>query len=164
MSQYALVEDGQITETCNNLPHCWRNISGLDLSADDKTFLNSVGWYKIEYDMQSMEHNRETHFIEDYAFQYVDDKVICTAIVSPIVKYIPTEEVFLADVRNIRNNLLSECDWTQFPDVIEEHSSEFNTAWKNYRKELREITDSVKNLNSYEDVYVRWPIKPSVQL
>ena len=41
-----------------------------------------------------------------------------------------------AEVRNTRNNLLAQCDWTQLPD-----SPVDKTVWANYRVELRNVTE-----------------------
>jgi hypothetical protein len=41
-----------------------------------------------------------------------------------------------AEVRNTRNNLLAQCDWTQLPD-----SPVDKTVWANYRVELRNVTN-----------------------
>ena len=60
-------------------------------------------------------------------------------------------EVNLESLRNARNNMLAESDWTQFPDVPEET----RLTWQPYRQALRDITD---HYSSLEDVV--WPDKP----
>ena len=61
------------------------------------------------------------------------------------------EEIDLQNLRNERNRLLVESDWTQLPDVPEETK----TAWQVYRQELRDITKKYQSINT-----VVWPTKP----
>jgi len=57
--------------------------------------------------------------------------------------------------RGIRNNLLSESDWTQMPDAP--LTEEEKTAWQTYRQALRDITDHANFPYLNED---DWPTKP----
>lgn len=54
------------------------------------------------------------------------------------------------EIRDIRNELLSECDWTQLSDI----SIETKNIWSNYRQELRDITNQSNPFN------INWPAKP----
>jgi hypothetical protein len=62
-----------------------------------------------------------------------------------------SRELEWRDVREERNGLLYECDWTQFPDVPEVT----RTAWQSYRQALRDITTQLDPSN------ITWPTKPS---
>jgi hypothetical protein len=53
-------------------------------------------------------------------------------------------------VREIRNELLKECDWTQLNDI----SQTIKELWSTYRQQLREITNQSNPFN------IEWPIKP----
>ena len=53
--------------------------------------------------------------------------------------------------RQVRNELLGDVDWTQFPDVPETTRNKFQT----YRQELRDITTQSDPSN------ITWPTKPS---
>jgi len=53
-------------------------------------------------------------------------------------------------VRQIRNELLVECDWTQLNDI----SQTTKDLWSNYRQQLREITNQQNPFN------IEWPVKP----
>ena len=55
------------------------------------------------------------------------------------------------EVRQVRNELLGDVDWTQFPDVPETTRNKFQT----YRQELRDITTQSDPSN------ITWPTKPS---
>lgn len=62
------------------------------------------------------------------------------------------EEIALQNLRNERDRLLVETDWTQLPDVPEATKN----AWQTYRQELRDITKTYQSLDT-----VVWPTKPS---
>ena len=57
----------------------------------------------------------------------------------------------LAELREQRNNLLTETDWMANSDVT------MTDAWKTYRQELRDIT---KTFKSMEDKNFKFPDKP----
>lgn len=54
------------------------------------------------------------------------------------------------EVREQRNQLLQECDWTQLADIPQNTKD----LWTVYRQELRDITSQS---NPY---YINWPVKP----
>jgi hypothetical protein len=54
------------------------------------------------------------------------------------------------EVRVLRNQLLTECDWTQLADI----SSEIKEAWTVYRQALRNITTQTNPFS------IEWPVKP----
>jgi len=53
-------------------------------------------------------------------------------------------------VRVLRNQLLTECDWTQLADI----SSDIKELWITYRQDLRNITNQSNPFN------INWPTKP----
>jgi hypothetical protein len=54
------------------------------------------------------------------------------------------------DIRIQRNELLTECDWTQLSDV----SQAIKDLWTVYRQQLRDITNQQNPFN------IEWPVKP----
>ena len=54
------------------------------------------------------------------------------------------------EIRQIRNELLQECDWTQLGDI----ANETKTAWQSYRQELRDVTTQSNPFS------IVWPVKP----
>jgi hypothetical protein len=54
------------------------------------------------------------------------------------------------EIREIRNELLQECDWTQLGDI----PNETKTIWQTYRQELRDVT------NQSSPFSIVWPAKP----
>ena len=59
-------------------------------------------------------------------------------------------EVKWVEIREMRNQLLAECDWTQLADI----PTETKEVWTNYRQNLRDITNQT---NPFDIV---WPVKP----
>ena len=53
-------------------------------------------------------------------------------------------------IREIRNQLLTECDWTQLSDI----PTEIKNIWSSYRQDLRDITNQTNPFN------IIWPVKP----
>jgi len=53
-------------------------------------------------------------------------------------------------VRTQRNELLTECDWTQLVDI----PTETRELWQSYRQTLRDIT------SQSNPFFINWPVKP----
>ncbi len=60
----------------------------------------------------------------------------------------------LEKLREKRNDLLVESDWTVLPDS----PIADKTAWQNYRAELRDLTNGLTTVEQVEAV--TWPTKP----
>jgi hypothetical protein len=58
----------------------------------------------------------------------------------------------LKDLREVRNSILAETDWTQNRDV----TLSDDAKWKTYRQALRDITKTYKTLDT-----VKWPTEPT---
>ena len=118
------------------------------------SLLETFGIYKVEL--------RDSGYDDDYT----KDVVEITPILSGSV-YVQTYQISDADettinirkeqkweeIREQRNQLLSECDWTQFQDSPVTGSK--LTEWQTYRQELRNITIQENPYN------IIWPTKPS---
>ena len=59
-------------------------------------------------------------------------------------------EIKWEEIRQIRNELLLECDWTQLADI----PTEIKTSWQSYRQQLRDVTTQTNPFN------IVWPVKP----
>lgn len=70
----------------------------------------------------------------------------------------PNKEELLELIRQIRNNKLAECDWTQLTDAPLSES-EVN-SWREYRQVLRDIPQTINmdTIISLDDVV--WPTVP----
>lgn len=53
-------------------------------------------------------------------------------------------------IRETRNELLAECDWTQLADI----PVETKAIWSEYRQSLRDITSQTNPFS------ITWPVKP----
>jgi len=62
----------------------------------------------------------------------------------------PVEQVidFWINVRNARNRLLMECDWTQLEDV----PNTTKIKYKEYRKQLRDLPKTYNHIDNIDDV------------
>ena len=60
----------------------------------------------------------------------------------------------LQELRQNRNQLLTECDWTQVADSP--LSNEKKTEWAEYREKLRQLPQTEKDVSN-----PTWPSKPS---
>jgi hypothetical protein len=65
--------------------------------------------------------------------------------------FMEIQKVILNSIRVERNNLLKQSDWTQLPDSP--FAQEEKTAWKNYRQQLRDLTQTIdiSNINYWDD-------------
>ena len=69
----------------------------------------------------------------------------------------PESEIFnehMENLRDKRNNLLKQSDWTVLPDS----PIADKTAWQTYRQELRDLTNGLTTVEQVEAV--TWPTKP----
>ncbi|MZQ75270.1 MAG: hypothetical protein GT589_03825 [Peptoclostridium sp.] len=82
---------------------------------------------------------------EDYELKEIPDEIALAL----------TFDEKLTAIRNQRDRLLAECDFTQLPDAP--ISSELKTAYATYRQALRDLpeTITVDNIDS-----VQFPAKP----
>ncbi len=67
-----------------------------------------------------------------------------------------TNEDIMKDVRDYRNKLLMESDWTQLPDAP--LTTEQISQWRAYRQSLRDFPESI-NQEEWSGPY--WPTPPS---
>lgn len=67
------------------------------------------------------------------------------------------DEFNLASVRNQRDQLLKQSDWTQIPDSA--LTAEQKAAWAEYRQQLRDLPGNIPE--DVEDWFdVTFPVKP----
>ena len=62
----------------------------------------------------------------------------------------------LEQLRNTRNKLLNECDWTDLPNAP--LTSEKKTEWQTYRTKLRDLTNGLDTVEKVEAK--EFPTKP----
>jgi uncharacterized protein YihD (DUF1040 family) len=159
MANWALVENNQIKEVHDLLPKNWKNISGLNLSEFDNNFLKELGWHKVQ--KQHQEYDNTQYEIEKYFHEFINDVVIETLILkekiqNPVLESENSNYFFPDHLRNRRNELLLESDWTQLADVQKILTGEKKLKWSVYRQKLRDLPDEYSN---NIDNFI-WPEKP----
>jgi hypothetical protein len=164
MAEYCYVENNEILEYHSELPSSWKNISGLNLSKSNTDFLLSIGWYSVE--KQDILYDEKTHKITGYNYTIESNKVVETPIIE---LYTPQEildknanekYIFYQYLRDMRDNLLKDSDWTQCVDIQLKNSTEWIDAWKNYRQQLRDLPQYYVQVETYDINSILWPIKP----
>lgn len=77
----------------------------------------------------------------------------------PVAEYLPppapTSEQLAEQARALRDQLLTESDWTQLPDARAAMGVEKSAEWDAYRQLLRDVPQQQGFPNEVE-----WPIKP----
>jgi hypothetical protein len=112
----------------------------------------------LEYNIhQVIEVARDTNYLKNYTETlpiliygvYYQNWDITDATEEEINQRIESQ---WSQIRSIRNQYLSDCDWTQLSDSP--LTAEQKTAWATYRQELRDITLQEDPFN------IVWPTKP----
>lgn len=151
--KYIRVENNEINGNPRNLPVCWGNITNFHLLDNQK--LKEHGWYPFEEELINLSDNE---VITGWSNVIENDRVIRRAtkrlLTQDEINY-KNEQISdkkWIEIRQLRNRLLAECDWTQLQDVQLENRG----IWASYRQVLRDLT-KVKNP---EDII--WPTPPPV--
>ena len=113
--------------------------------------IHAVQWYgthgEIEYKTEGKHNER---FTDPSLFQVAIDAYI--EAIKPVPPVEPTLEERLIAIRTKRNQLLTECDWTQLPDAP--LTTEQKQSWAAYRQQLRDFPSTCDPYNPV------WPTKP----
>ena len=157
MAEWVYVENGEIKEYHSDLPKSWKNISGLNLAT--MPHLLSLGWYPVKKVKQSYDPKNSREI--GHTYEIKDDHVVETQQ----IENFSTDELaqindndernFYLSLRQQRNYLLRESDWTQTLDIQEKMSEEEKLLWKVYRQNLRDLPDHVTMTNN-----IPWPLIP----
>jgi hypothetical protein len=159
MANWALIENGEITEKHDLLPENWRNVSGLRKASDDIPFLNSLGWYPVTKKHQIYDNNAYKETGVNHAFE--NGQVIETLLLEekpPLWDQFSTNKYnFIFSLRQERDKKLSECDWTQLNDVSMNMSPVERNKWGIYRQMLRDLPQLYADNDVIELDRVNWP-------
>jgi len=147
--KYILVENGEIKTSPLQLPKNWKNVSNFYLL--DNVALKEYGWYPHRFVQAQIQNNQvydgSTFMIEqDEVVEYQQVRNKTQQEINQ-----DTEDKWNS-IRNQRNTLLYDCDWTQLPDSP--LTNEKKQEWATYRQALRDITLQVNPDN------IIWPTKP----
>jgi len=145
-----------------SLPVNWRNISGLNKSKDDNTYLKTLGWVPlIEINVIP---NRDQIFNDDQITINKDSKNVPESVELKhhvremnILEKKQRDDSIYSAIRVIRTEKLFECDWTMVSDS--KLSEAQKTEWVNYRQQLRDLpaTADITKWNTSDWV---WPTPP----
>lgn len=69
---------------------------------------------------------------------------------------------YLSELRQIRDQLLTSCDWTQLPDVQDKITSSKKIEWQNYRQKLRDLPENIEDPKQLilDPNHPSWPVSP----
>lgn len=164
MAKFALVEQGNITSTVDQLPSSWRNVSGLNLSANDLPLLASLGWLPVVATHVPWDPNYE--YVSGYTYELQGDAVYESLVISlnpPGLTLEFLHNVFMEQLRVERNQRLSASDWTQTTDLQAIKSSQWRDGWVTYRQSLRDLPDQYDEPSMTNIADVVWPDPPQIQ-
>jgi hypothetical protein len=70
---------------------------------------------------------------------------------------------YLAELRKIRDQLLTRSDWTQLPDVQDKITSFKKEEWSEYRQKLRDLPENIQDPKPLvlDLKHPDWPISPA---
>lgn len=161
MAEWALVRDNKVEELRDTLPLNWEHVSGLRHSSNNLPYLNSIGWYKVV--KRHDKYDSKTNYIVNYTYNFTGSEVEENINLGIIEQ--PSEEQkineIMEQIREKRNNLLLQTDWTQLQDVKKNLGTKAE-HWKKYRQMLRDLPQQyqLKPVLSFNDVI--WPEPPGV--
>ena len=160
MANWVHIKNGEIKGQYDLLPKNWQNISGLNLAANDLPFLKSAGWYPVTKQNESW--NDSTHYVSGYDYEIRENDVLESIVLAerqsePQEKFSTLKYRFIEELRNKRNELLKDSDWTQLQDVQNLFDGSTKNKWIVYRQALRNIVEDyleneITNINQ-----VNWP-------
>lgn len=166
MAVWVTVEDNEITGYYDTLPSSWRNISGLDKSAEDLPFLKSIGWYPVV--RQSVDYDPTAQDISSFQYEIQSDQVLEIPVVTlkpgyesvPVYNTPSFEELkaaFMTQVRTQRNQRLLDCDYTQLVDIQAMLDDNTKAKWATYRQALRDFPAKYSDNDVLNIENVTWP-------
>lgn len=146
---YILVENGKIVGRPTELPKNWANISNFYLLPTEK--IKEYGWYP--YRLVEAQTN-ENQYYDGSDFVIEENEVVEYQKVRNKTEQEITEELtnMWGVIRDKRNELLKESDWTQLPDSP--LTNQKQTEWQLYRQQLRDIT------HQSDPFGIQWPTPP----
>jgi hypothetical protein len=160
MAEWAYVENNEIIGQHDLLPKNWQNISGLNLAANDLSFLKSIGWYPVTKQHESFDNS--IYRINGYEYELRENDVLETLVLAekepePVSDFFDLKYKFIEELRKIRDQKLINSDWTQLIDVQILFDEETKNEWTVYRQKLRDITKEYSENEIVNIDQVNWP-------
>lgn len=146
---YIQVENGEVKGYPQPLPQNWADVSNFYLLEDER--VRQYGWYPLRFVPAT---KTENDVVTGQSFVIEGNEVVQYEQIRPKTQTEIENEnsIQWQNIRNERNKLLLESDWTQLTDspLTPENKSE----WESYRQELRDVTSQSDPKN------IIWPSKP----
>jgi len=144
---YILVENNTVKGHPTSLPKNWKDVSNFYLL--DQRKLRQYGWFPVRVVTSS---KSENDVVTGQRFEITETEVIQYEEIRQKTQSELQDEINSKwdNIRQERDTLLAETDWTQLADVVLKNLDE----WRKYRQELREITLQP------DPNQIMWPIKP----
>lgn len=164
MANWAYVENGQVVELYHSLPVNWKNVSNFFALENDTVSLRNLGWYPVQNNTLELQKNQQygetTYFFDKRKKIVIENTLIVDRPLEDpkILKY-----NFFTNLRQRRNELLLESDWTQAIDLQNIKEESWKKNWAIYRQQLRDlpmIYEQTYNINMSE-LDITFPSKPN---
>lgn len=159
MANFAYVENNNIVELHDNLPTNWKNISNFFTLVDETEYLQSLGWYVVVKDTREIDETQ--YYRGDPTYQFVDNQVVENI---PQIPHPPQQpygavkiglhNTAMALLREKRDILLKESDFSQLSDVIAVNGPELTQAYVTYRQALRDMPNSYESNEDFIDASI----------
>jgi hypothetical protein len=153
MKRYCYIKDKQIVTGPTLLPLNWKNVSNFNLLTDIE--LKQYDWLPVITITDGKEIIVKSEFvIHDTEVQ----EIITTRNKTQEDKDVEEKQILdmaWYDLRSQRDILLLQSDISILPDRWEEMCDSTKQTWKDYRKQLRDLTNTVKDPRN-----PIFPIKP----
>ncbi|CAB5226336.1 Phage tail assembly chaperone protein [uncultured Caudovirales phage] len=153
MKRYCHIKNKQIVIGPTLLPINWENVSNFNLLTDIE--LKQYGWFPVITITDGKEIIVKSEFvIHDTEVQ----EIVTTRDKTQVEKDMEdnqTLDIAWYDLRSQRDSLLLQSDISILPDKWEEMNESTKQAWRDYRKQLRDLTNTVKDPRN-----PIFPIKP----
>lgn len=148
--EIALIQNGNITKT-GDYKDVFPNTS-FPISGPSDEFLAENGAKKIN---RSKSYDALTQKLVQVA-AYDDGEFVSVVQVQSLTaeEIQSAKDSAMVQLRGTRNNLLTQCDWTQIPDCTVDKQ-----AWAAYRQALRDFPATVEDAR----LPVEWPKSPDWQ-
>lgn len=160
--------DGTITEH-NGLPQTWQNVSNFFALEDNKEYLRTFGWYPL-VDDTSPTTNDSLQYYGSPSYTIDENFIVRRKCEIYFYQNLPSQEEiqenkkneFFKNLRDQRDYLLKESDWTQLADIQNLKDNDWKISWANYRQALRDLPSQyVEDLN-FDVSKIQWPDIPGV--
>ena len=115
-------------------------------------------WGEVEYNDETPNERIENLGIFEQAITDFNNE---KKILQDELDAIEAARDYWEELRVLRNERLSDCDWTQISDVP--FTEEQKISWKNYRQLLRDLPESITDPKQLvvNPTDSNWPIKPT---